>query len=78
MPINRHMHLCYNACLNTGALNAATRTLLAASFVAALPVHAQTLEAYPGAPATVVGTPTPGGSAIVDQAVGTVIDAVKV
>ena len=62
----------------TGALNAATATLLAASFVAALPAHAVTLEANPGALPTVVGTPTPQGSAVVDQAVGTVIDAVKV
>ncbi len=64
--------------MTAGALNAATATLLAASFVAALPAHALTLEASPNALPTVVSTPTPSGSAVVDQAVGTLIDAVKV
>lgn len=67
--------------VHSGALTAATATLLAASIVSALPVNAQTLESAPGAPPTVVSAPTPSassGGAIVDQAVGTVIDVVKV
>ena len=55
---------------HAGALIAAT-----ASIVAALPAHAQTLEDGPTLPS--LTTPV-SGSAVVDQAVGTVIDAVKV
>ena len=55
---------------HAGALIAAT-----ASILAALPAHAQTLEDGPTLPS--LTTPV-SGSAVVDQAVGTVIDAVKV
>ena len=55
---------------HAGALIAAT-----ASLIAALPAHAQTLEDGPTLPS--LTTPV-SGSAAVDQAVGTVIDAVKV
>ena len=55
---------------HAGALIAAT-----ASILAALPAHAQTLEDGPTLPSL---TSPVSGSAVVDQAVGTVIDAVKV
>ena len=53
-----------------GALIAAT-----ASIIDALPAHAQTLEDGPTLPS--LSTPV-SGSAVVDQAVSTVIDAAKV
>lgn len=56
---------------HAGALIAATASILAA----ALPAYAQTLEDGPTLPS--LTTPV-SGSAVVDQAVGTVIDAVKV